>query len=124
MIATATSPVTISIDLKKSRIRIHKSLLHAMGNPKYIQLLVHPNNKFVAIHAIDKSEPGDQSERITPLDMMAENSFELYSKAFINKLCELIEGLNPECTYRLYGKIVTSHNMAVFPLNTITPVET
>ena len=31
--------VSISIDMKKHRIRIHKATLHLLGDPKYIQIL-------------------------------------------------------------------------------------
>ena len=123
MIATAMPPITIAIDLKKSRIRIHKSLLHMMGDPKYIQLLVNPNNKYVAIRALKQNEPHENSERIRPIDMMAENSIEFYSKYFIQKLCELVDELDTDYSYRLMGTIVPTHNMAVFSLDTLTPIE-
>ena len=123
MIATAMPPITIAIDLKKSRIRIHKSLLHMTGDPKYIQLLVNPNNKYVAIRALKQNEPHENSERIRPIDMMAENSIEFYSKYFIQKLCELVDELDTDYSYRLMGTIVPTHNMAVFSLDTLTPIE-
>ena len=123
MIATAMPPITIAIDLKKSRIRIHKSLLHMMGDPKHIQLLVNPNNKHVAIRALKQNEPHENSERIRPIDMMAENSIEFYSKYFIQKLCELVDELDPDYSYRLIGTIVPTHNMALFSLDTLTPIE-
>lgn len=118
-----TSPITISIDQKKYRIRIYKSMLQLLGFPKHIQLLVNPDNKSVAIKAIEKPTPGDQSERIKPQEFMVNDSYELYSKSFINKLCEVYGELDPKYTYRLTGKIVRSHNMAVFSLDTLTPVE-
>ena len=39
----------LSIDLKKNRIRIHKRTLHLLGNPEYIQLLVNPDDRTIAI---------------------------------------------------------------------------
>jgi len=115
--------VTISIDQKKKRIRIYKSMLQQLGFPKYIQLLVNPNNKFVAIKGVNVQVPGDQTERIRPLELMAKDSYELYSKAFIEKLCQVYGQLKPNCTYRLTGNIVLSHNMAVFAVDTLTPID-
>lgn len=123
MMETQCSPVAISIDQRKNRIRIYKSLLQLLGFPKYIQLLVNPNNKYVAIKVVEKRMPGDQSERIKPLELMANDCCELYSKSFIKKLCEVYGTLDPCYTYRLTGKIVRTHNMAVFSLKTLTPVE-
>lgn len=123
MIEPQSSPVAISIDQRKSRIRIYKSLLQLLGFPKYIQLLVNPNNKYVAIKAVKKPTPGDQTERIKPHEAMVNDCYELYSKSFIKKLCEVYGKLDSNYTYRLTGKIVLSHNMAVFSLETLTPVE-
>ena len=44
-----------------------------------VQLLVNPNNKHVAIKAVDKPTPGDQTERIKPQEIMVNDSYELYS---------------------------------------------
>lgn len=123
MMETSNKSVTISIDQKKKRIRIYKSMLQLLGFPKYIQLLVNPKNKFVAIKGVNVQRPGDQTERIKPLELMAKDSYELYSKAFIEKLCQVYGELKPNCTYRLTGNIVLSHNMAVFSVDTLTPVE-
>ena len=116
-------PMTIAIDLKKMRIRIHKKVLHAIGKPKYIQLLVNPGIKAVAVRAVAQDEPHEYAERISPLDMMSENSFELYSKTFINKLPELINGRDTNKTYRLYGFFVKEQNMAVFSLDTLEVID-
>lgn len=123
MTENLNSAVAISVDLKKSRIRIYKSMIHLMGDPKYIQFLVNPNNKHVAIRGVDVSIPGDQAERIKSQYMAADNCFELYSKAFVNKLFDIIGSLDRSCTYKLSGIIVNSHNMAVFSLKTLVRVE-
>ena len=116
-------PMTIAIDLKKMRIRIHKKVLHTMGAPKYIQLLVNPKTKSVAIRAVSQDEPHGDAERIRPLDMMSENSIELYSKVFVQMLTELVEDINTECTYRLHGNFVKDQNMAVFSLETLEIID-
>ena len=44
----------LSIDLKKSLIRVHRNTLRLLGDPDYIQLLINPNAKMIAIKAGDK----------------------------------------------------------------------
>ena len=38
----STSKLSLQLDLAKSRIRIHKKTLAALGSPEYILLIVHP----------------------------------------------------------------------------------
>lgn len=123
MIKVSGSPVTISIDQKKKRIRIYKSMLQLLDFPQYIQLLVNPNNKYVAIKAIGNPTSDDQAERIKPQELMVNDSYELYSKAFVEKLCKVDSRIEPKYTYRLTGKIVPSHQMAIFSLETLTRVD-
>ena len=40
---------TIFIDMKKSRIRIHRRTLQMLGNPTHIQLLVNPDSRTIAV---------------------------------------------------------------------------
>ena len=123
MTEVSSSPVIISIDQKKKRIRIHKSMLQLLDFPRYIQLLVNPNNKCVAIKAIGNPTSNDQAERIKPQKLMVNDSYELYSTAFIDKLCEVDSRIEPKYTYRLTGKIIPSHQMALFSLETLTRVD-
>ena len=123
MTETPNPAVTISVDLKKYRIRIYKSMLRLLGDPTYIQLLVNPDNKCVAIRGVEKAVPGDQSEKIKPQRLMADNSYELYSMSFVKKLISVVGNLEMNCSYRLTGNIVSSHNMAVFSMNTLTRIE-
>ena len=46
MMNTAVTP-SILIDIKKNRIRIHKNTIHALGDPKYVLLLVNPKEATV-----------------------------------------------------------------------------
>lgn len=55
---------TMCVDLKQFRIRIYKTTLHSLGDPKYIQILVNPNDKAVAIRSVDVEMSGDQTFRI------------------------------------------------------------
>lgn len=118
-----TTPTTIAIDLKKYRIRIHKSTIHLLGDPKYIQLLVKPESSQVAIRAVEKETRGDQTFKVDSKTMKSDNSYELYSQTLIKKLCTIVDGLEPNFTYRLNGEILTAQKAALFSLKTISRIE-
>ena len=41
----STSKLTLQLDLARSRIRVHRKTLAALGNPEYILLIVNPEEK-------------------------------------------------------------------------------
>ncbi len=114
--------VTLAIDMRKNRIRVHKNTLHQLGDPGYIQLLVHPEHKLVAIRSLDHDLPGAQAHRVSRTTMLSDNSFEIYSRTLIEKLCQIVGGLKPGC-YRLEGAVDEKHTLALFKLNSLRLVE-
>ncbi len=117
-----TSGVTLAVDMRKNRIRVHRCTLHKLGDPKFIQLLVHPEKKVVAIRALDHDLPGDQAHKVSRATMLSDNSFEIYSRTFITKLCEVAGGLKSGC-YRMEGAVDPGHTLALFHMDTLKPVE-
>ena len=114
-----TPVTTISVDLKKYRIRVYKAALHQIGDPVHIQLLVNPEDMIVAIRAVEHESPGGQTHRVSRSIMQSDNSVEIYSRSFIDKLCSIIGGLDPGCTYRIYGTAIPGQKLLVFSLKTI-----
>ncbi len=108
----------LSIDMRKYRLRIHKNTLHQLGDPGYIQLLVHPQYKLIAIRALDHDLPGAQAYKVSRTTMLSDNSFEIYSRTLIEKLCQLAENLKTGC-YRLEGAVDEDHTLALFKLDTL-----
>ena len=49
---------------QKYGIRIHKALFRQLGEPRYIQLLVNPDDGVVAIQTVEKEMSGGQTHRI------------------------------------------------------------
>ena len=70
----SSTTVTMAIDAKKNGIRIHKMLFRQLGQPKYILLLVNPENRVVAIKSSDLDFAGGQTHRIIEKRMNSENS--------------------------------------------------
>ena len=92
-----------------------------LGTPKYVQLLVSPSAMMLAIQGTDKRT--NFTHRVNLDALHPDNSYEIYSTLFVNKLCSLVSDLDTGCTYRLTGEIITEENAAVFPLSTLQKVD-
>ena len=114
-------PATISVDIRKHRIRIHKATLNQLGPPAYIQLLVNPNDRIVAVRGLEHKCRESHIVRFTRL--RPDNSYELYSKQLVLTLMSLLPELDGDCTYRLTGEVYLDKKIAFFPLDTIQRVE-
>lgn len=113
--------VSIAVDLKKYRIRIHKSTLDLIGNPDYIQLLVSPSQMTVAVQGIgDKTT---SAHRVGLSRLRKANSFELYSTLLISKLRAMAPDLNEGYCYRLVGKAYPEQKLALFSLKNYEKTE-
>ena len=112
---------TISLDMKKFRIRIYKATLNLLGPPKYIQPLVNPTECIVAVRGLE--ERCKESHEVSFTRIKPDNSYELYSKQLILTLMSLLPDLEKDCTYRLSGEAHIDEKIAFFPLNTIQRVE-
>ncbi len=117
------SPITMSIDMKKRRIRIHKYTLHALAEPKYIQLLINAEKKLIAIKGLDVMQSGDQTYTIDAKNIATDESCDIYSDLLVRQLYWLIENLKHNATYRLTGQLVKAHRLVVFDLTTMERVE-
>ena len=120
MSETAHTTAFLTIDIKQNRLRIYKSVLHMMGDPKNIQLLVNPEEMVVAIRCVDVARKDDQTHRIK---MVANNCVEISSMAFIRKLCTVVGSLDPSHLYRLAGRVYPTERVAVFSLKTIQKIK-
>lgn len=114
----------LSIDLRKSRIRIHKAMLHKLGDPQFIQLLVNPSAMEVAIRSVDVPGTGEPVHKITEKKLRSDNSYEIYSRSFLLKLSELVSSINEAGSYRMSGKVLPAQGMAVFYLDTLQRIDT
>ncbi len=114
---------TMSIDTKRSRIRIHKAMLHKLDDPQYIQLLVDPNGMAVAVRCVDAPLLGDAVHAVSRERLCSDFSYEIYSRFFVTKLSSLAPAMGAGHLYHMKGKVIPSRRMAVFDLNTLKTVE-
>ena len=121
MIEQPTSPILLSIDVKKYRIRVHKSTLHQLGDPSDILLLVNPSTRVVAVKSVDRRTSLNLSHRVPKKKLLSDKSIEIYSKSFIDLLNKLVPGLNDGFCYHMTGNVVPSEQLALFDFNTLCP---
>lgn len=105
----------LSIDLKKNRIRIHKSTLHMLGDPEYIQLLVNPSARIIAVRRSIRED--HLAHHIKPQQLFTKNSYELYSSDLIQTLHNVNCGWQNKKAYRIYGELNQKEGLAQFSMN-------
>ena len=88
MAEQVNAPITISmaLDMRRNRIRIHKPTIHLLGDPTLLQLLFDPEDMVVAIVCRDTEVSGGQEVRINPRGLKSRNCFEFCSSMFLRKL--------------------------------------
>ena len=111
--------VKISIDLKKYRIRLHKSTLHILGDPPYVQLLVNPSAGVVALRAVAHYSSGDSLHRVSKKQLLSTNSVEIYSMSLVQTLMQVVPDLSEGRLYRMVGSLVPAEKLAVFSFDTL-----
>ena len=111
----------LTIDCKKYRLRFRKDMLPLMGEPKYLQLLVNPQKSLIALHGVDRELKDCEAVKISP--KAPDHCHEVYSKSFVEKLCELADGLDPGASYKLTGQIFPVDRVAIFSLQSAEILE-
>ncbi|WP_287993562.1 hypothetical protein [Ruminococcus sp.] len=104
----ADAPV-IFIDQRKKRIRIHRTTLKMLGDPKYIQLLIDPNRTVLVIRRCDKS-----SQLALKLPNSKSQCCELYSTNLVDLFYDICSKWDESSQYRLIGKLNKDNSFAYF----------
>lgn len=104
----------VCIDLKKNRIRIHKSTLHMIGDPSFINLLVNPEEKVIAIK---KASTKDHlALRIRKNQLTDGNCVEFGCRELISMLKGMDNTWKNNNSYRIYGKCHSNESLAQFAM--------
>lgn len=112
----ASPNITLSVDIRKCRIRLHKAMLNELGNPKYIQLLVNQEKMILAIRAVDGKVTGDYTHQINYNLTNTDQSIELYSELLVTKIYQLAKLKDNRSSFRIEGKISEREKVAFFSL--------
>ena len=78
----------MTIDLRRSRFRVHKSTLNKMGMPQYVQFLVNPEEMFIAILGSDRPLSGGTANNVQQFQL-TKHSVEFYSNTLMSALADI-----------------------------------
>jgi len=110
----------ILIDLKKDRIRIHKSTIHLLGDPEYILLLVNPEDKTIIIMRGDSSDR--RTHKLNLAKFENKQSFELYSKSLVSSLYNISDNWQENQSYRIQGDFIVNEGIVMFHTKKSIPI--
>ena len=106
----------ISFNYKHGTVRVYRKVIHALGNPQFIQFLIKPDDKLLFIVGLDHREhdsfPVVLSENIRRGGMI------LNGKRFVRKISE-IAGWGLEGTHVVAGTYIPEINMIEFDLENV-----
>ncbi|MBQ6490571.1 MAG: hypothetical protein IJI75_15250 [Solobacterium sp.] len=108
----------ISIDYKWHRIRIHKQTLLLLGDPEYVELLVNPETKILAVRC---STGG--SDRVHRVKGINKDGAVLQSAYLFRSLQQVNPELKEGKSYRIYGRMNAKEGIAQFRLAEIEEIK-
>lgn len=123
MIENSVQSAIITIDCKKPRLRIYKATIHQMGNPKYIQLMINPETRLIALRGVDRHTPGQQEIRVDRQVANTEDCVDWYSTTLIAELRAAFQEIQGGNSYNLTGAIIHKERAAVFKLSSLALIE-
>lgn len=112
---------TICLDLKQYRIRIYKSTLKELNNPKTINIIVNPISKIIGLHNCPDDDPF--AIKIYPSQLMPDNCCEIHSNSLLSKLYILCPNLQLGKSYRVYGYKVMNTAFIYFNLESAEQID-
>lgn len=115
--------ISMAIDAKKNRLRIHQATLKILGNPPFLQLLFSPRRNAIVVLKRDRRVPNGQEIRVVLDHKTRPGSCDIYSKELIERIRQQFSGMDQEGLYRLTGFEVPEESGVCFPLSTLTRQE-
>ena len=110
---TEKNPHKISFNYKHGKVRIFKRVIQGLGNPKFIQFLIKPEDKLFFIVGLEHRE--HDSFPVAISQNKRNGGMVLNGQRFIRKISE-ISGWSLEGTYVVEGTYVEEMNMFKFNL--------
>lgn len=115
---TDTRP-QLSLDFKRNRIRIHQVTLRLLGDPDYVQILVNPDEKTIALRCSNADDP--RSHNTSPKGKNRRQCCELTSKVLLDSLKNLYYE-DDECNIRITGNLIKKERVAEFKMKDSAPL--
>lgn len=108
----------MTIDIKRNRFRIHKSTLKKLGEPKYIQFLINPEEMLIAILGTDRPLAGGTANKVN-LVRTPNRCVEFYSNTLLDGVLNMIGILDFRYSYRLSGEVDMANRVAYFSMRSL-----
>ena len=115
--------ISMAVDLKKYRFRVHRVTLHALGDPSKVQLMFDPDRKAIMLVAPSSNLAFGQEEKVVFDKPGHDGTFELYSRILIQRIQNIFPCLKDKNTYCLTGKLIPSLHAVFFPLSSLSNIE-
>ena len=112
----------MTIDLKRNRFRIHKATLKKLGNPRYIQFLINPEELIIAILGSERPLAGGTANKVNIIQVPRQ-SVEFYSNALLEGIVNMIGLPDFRYSYRLSGEVDAVNRVAYFSMSTLKKIE-
>ena len=106
----------ISFNYKHGKVRVYKKVIQGLGNPKFIQFLIKPEDKLLFIVGLDQRE--HDSFPVVLSDNSHRGGMVLNGQRFVKKMSE-IAGWSLEGTYVVGGTYIKEMNMFEFNLENV-----
>lgn len=106
--------LSMAIDMKKYRIRLHKTTLRLLGNPSSVQFLINPEKKQIIVRNMDDNPQDLTILKIHKFQMNSDNSIDFYSIKLVRKIQSAAGNMEEKCCYRIYGKLNEKNKFGVF----------
>ena len=119
MTESSAQPIIMTIDTKKPRLRIYKATIHQMGNPKYIQPMINPETRLIALRGVDRHTPGQLEIRVDRQVANKEDCVDWYSTTLIAELCAVFQEIQDGNSYNLTGTLIPRKRAVVFKLSSL-----
>ena len=123
MTESSSQPIVMTIDTKKPRLRIYKTTIHQMGDPKYIQLMINPESRLIALRGVDRHTTGQLEIRVDRQVANTDDCVDWYSTTLITELCAAFREIQDGYSYNLTGVLVPKERAVVFKLSGLTLIE-
>lgn len=120
---TSNPALTMSIDIKKNRLRVHKTTLRILGDPSFVQLLFSIPESSIVVRGRKNQEAGGRDIRVTFDKPCSAGTFDIYSKELITRIRSQFPMLNQNRLYRLSGFQSPKNQCVCFPLDALERME-
>lgn len=108
------SNLSMAIDMKKNRIRVHKNTLRLLGNPSSVQFLINPEQKQIVVRNMDDDPADITILKIHKFQMNSDNSVDFYSLKLVQMIQTAAGNMDEKSCYRIYGKLNSIKRFGVF----------